>query len=146
MQLLELNKKEMLQLKAELYTVKKDYEKLDGEQQRQGVGFHKYKTLARVSQEKAKKLSRTVDDVATWLGELKLIVNYEDPVSSVSDSDTKSVSVAGSDTRTAASSAVQIDNEPEGFLNTAIRDLERVLRGRDAADAHKSADQQVNKQ
>ena len=32
MQLLELNKKEMLQLKAELYTVKKDYEKLDGEQ------------------------------------------------------------------------------------------------------------------
>lgn len=49
MQLLELNKKEMLQLKAELYTVKKDYEKLDGEQQRQGVGFQKYKTLARVS-------------------------------------------------------------------------------------------------
>lgn len=29
MQLLELNKKEMIQIKAELFTVKKDYEKLD---------------------------------------------------------------------------------------------------------------------
>ncbi len=32
MQLLELNKKEMIQIKAELFTVKKDYEKLDNEQ------------------------------------------------------------------------------------------------------------------
>lgn len=39
MQLLELNKKEMIQTKAELFTVKKDYEKLDQEQQKQGVGF-----------------------------------------------------------------------------------------------------------
>jgi hypothetical protein len=31
MQLLELNKKEMIQIKAELFTVKKDYEKLDQE-------------------------------------------------------------------------------------------------------------------
>jgi hypothetical protein len=29
MQLLDLNKKEMIQIKAELFTVKKDYEKLD---------------------------------------------------------------------------------------------------------------------
>jgi hypothetical protein len=29
MQLLELNKKEIIQVKAELFTVKKDYEKLD---------------------------------------------------------------------------------------------------------------------
>lgn len=39
MQLLELNKKEMIQIKAELFTVKKDYEKLDSEQQKQGIGF-----------------------------------------------------------------------------------------------------------
>jgi len=31
MQLLELNKKEMIQLKSELFTIKKDYEKLDYE-------------------------------------------------------------------------------------------------------------------
>ena len=31
MQLLELNKKEMIQTKAELFTVRKDYEKLDSE-------------------------------------------------------------------------------------------------------------------
>ena len=34
MQLLELNKKEMVQTKAELFTVRKDYEKLDNDQQR----------------------------------------------------------------------------------------------------------------
>lgn len=34
MQLLELNKKEMIQIKSELFTVKKDYEKLDSEQQK----------------------------------------------------------------------------------------------------------------
>lgn len=39
MQLLELNKKEMIQTKAELFTVRKDYEKLDNEQQKQGVAF-----------------------------------------------------------------------------------------------------------
>ena len=49
MQLLELNKKEMIQTKAELFTVKKDYEKLDQEQIKQGVGFQKYKTLAKIS-------------------------------------------------------------------------------------------------
>lgn len=31
MQLLELNKKEMIHIKSELFTVKKDYEKLDSE-------------------------------------------------------------------------------------------------------------------
>ena len=31
MQLLELNKKEMIQTKAELFTVRKDFEKLDNE-------------------------------------------------------------------------------------------------------------------
>ena len=78
MQLLELNKKEMLQLKAELFTVKKDYEKLENEQQRQGVSFHKYKTLARVAQEKAKKLGIQVEDVNSWLGELKSVTSGEE--------------------------------------------------------------------
>ena len=49
MQLLELNKKEMIQTKAELFTVMKDYEKLDNEQQKQAVAFQKYKTLAKIA-------------------------------------------------------------------------------------------------
>ena len=48
MQLLEVNKKEMIQLKAELFTVKKDYEKLNSQQSKQNVGFQKYKTLASI--------------------------------------------------------------------------------------------------
>ena len=60
MQLLELNKKEMIQIKAELFTVKKDYEKLDQDQQKQGIGFQRYKTLAKIEQDKASKLSSTV--------------------------------------------------------------------------------------
>lgn len=78
MQLLDLNKKEMIQIKAELFTVKKDYEKLDQEQQKQGVGFQKYKTLAKISQDKAKKLGTTVEQVNVWLEELKSIVNFEE--------------------------------------------------------------------
>ena len=78
MQLLDLNKKEMIQTKAELFTVKKDYEKLDQEQQKQGVGFQKYKTLAKIAQDKAKKLSTTVDSVNLWLDDLKSVVNYEE--------------------------------------------------------------------
>ena len=51
-----------------------------------------------MSQDKAKKLGRTVEDVDNWLCELKSVVNYEQPLSVVSDSDTtKSASVAGSD-------------------------------------------------
>mmetsp|Transcript_15893 Transcript_15893/g.24485 ORF Transcript_15893/g.24485 Transcript_15893/m.24485 type:complete len:270 (+) Transcript_15893:1430-2239(+) len=77
MQLLELNKKEMIQIKAELFTVKKDYEKLDSEQQKQGVGFQKYKTLAKVSQDKASKMQGTFSQVHDWLGDIKTIVNYD---------------------------------------------------------------------
>ena len=48
MQLLDLNKKESIKIKSELFTVKKDYEKLNQEQEKQGIGFQKYKTLARI--------------------------------------------------------------------------------------------------
>jgi hypothetical protein len=90
MQLLELNKKEMIQIKAELFTVKKDYEKLDQEQQKQGIGFQKYKTLAKIEQDKANKLGVTVQQVAAWLDDLKGIVNFEDTqtVSNLSDAPT----------------------------------------------------------
>ena len=81
MQLLELNKKEMIQIKAELFTVKKDYEKLDQEQQKQGVGFQKYKTLAKIAQDKSKKMSGTIDSVHGWLDELKSVVNFEEGAS-----------------------------------------------------------------
>jgi hypothetical protein len=78
MQLLELNKKEMIQTKAELFTVRKDYEKLDNEQQKQGIAFQKYKTLAKIAQEKQKKMSSTLDEVGNWLVELKNVTNFED--------------------------------------------------------------------
>jgi hypothetical protein len=73
MQLLELNKKEMLNIKVELFTVKKDYEKLNQEQQRQGVGFQKYKTLASMAQQKSKKMSDTIHRVTEWIQEVKSV-------------------------------------------------------------------------
>jgi len=42
------------------------------------VGFQKYKTLAKISQEKYKKMNGTIESVHGWLGELKSIVNFED--------------------------------------------------------------------
>ena len=127
MELLDLNKKEMIQIKAELFTVKKDYEKLDQEQHKQGVGFQKYKTLAKISQDKAKKLGVTVEQVNGWLDELKSIVNFEE---------------TNSEAQTIASSYVQIDSsttsaqnqsnqDNDGFLNNSIRQLETILNSRD---------------
>lgn len=119
MQLLELNKKEMIQIKAELFTVKKDYEKLDQEQQKQGIGFQKYKTLAKIEQDKAKKLMSTVSQVDGWLSELKNVVNFEDTNTHISEAKTMSSSNAGGSA------------EAEGFLNTSIRNLENILSNKD---------------
>ena len=62
--------------------MRKDYEKLDNEQQKQGIAFQKYKTLAKIAQEKHKKLSGTLDEVNNWLGELKGVANYDEAASS----------------------------------------------------------------
>lgn len=85
----------MIQIKAELFTVKKDYEKLDNEQQKQGIGFQKYKTLAKIEQDRAKKLGLTVDNVKNWMKELKSVVTFEDTPTQVSDAQTHSSSVEG---------------------------------------------------
>lgn len=95
MQLLELNKKEMIQVKAELFTVKKDFEKLDQEQQQQGVGFQRYKTLAKIAQDKAKKLGTTVESVNSWLDDFKGVVNFEE-----SNSERQTVASSGKATST----------------------------------------------
>lgn len=93
----------MIQTKAELFTVRKDYEKLDQEQQRQGIAYQKYKTLAQIGHEKQKKLTDTVDDVKNWLSDFKRAANYDDANSStmsnsfvVANSDVNSLSQADS--------------------------------------------------
>ena len=119
MQLLELNKKEMIQIKAELFTVKKDYEKLDSEQQKQGVGFQKYKTLAKVAQDKSKKLGQTVDDVKEWVTSFKDQVNFEDASTVVSESPS------------AASSFAQSQDLDVTNVHTCVRNLEQILISND---------------
>lgn len=53
LQLLDSNQKEMTQLKAELFTVRKDYEKLESEQVNQQMSYQKLKTIANIKQQKA---------------------------------------------------------------------------------------------
>jgi hypothetical protein len=119
MQLLELNKKEMLQLKAELFTVKKDYEKLENEQQRQGVSFHKYKTLARVAQEKARKLGCQISDVEGWLSELRGSVKDGAEEWQMAPSE-----VSGTQTQADTATA-----DEDGSIGKQIKSLEVILQG-----------------
>ena len=58
------------------------------------MGFQKYKTLAKVAQDKYKKLGQTVDDVKEWVASFKDKVNFEDASTVVSESPSAASSFA----------------------------------------------------
>lgn len=86
--------------------------------------------MAKIAQEKQKKLSGTLDDVNHWLGELKGIANYDDAASSTMSN--SFVGAAHSDAATSQAHSQKFNEGNDGVLCQMIGQLEHILQNKDS--------------